>query len=315
MTKIHSQAPTGVQAGDGAVALEAPMKALVVLNAGAGKGDHATAGQTIERVLGGAGIEFEILKAKKKKKALKKLRERLTDKYDLVIACGGDGTVAGAFQALHGTGIPLAIIPLGTGNIVAREFNIPVDVDGALALITGASQVKKIDAMKIRDGIYVLSAGVGINAAVVAETSEDSKTRFGRLAYIRSIFKVFGSPPRPVQVTLDGVVHRYRAVEVAVNNCGTLARAVYPRGPDIRADDGRVDVWILGMETPLDYFLYFGGILFGRRKKARFMTATKSVVIDARHPMTAQADGDVIGTTPLEIEVLPAALSILVPIV
>jgi len=289
------------------------MKALVILNAGAGKGDHDDAGKAIALAFRRAGIDFEIIKAKKKKKALKKLRERLSDGFDLVVAGGGDGTVSGALEALHGTDIPLAIIPLGTGNIIAREFNIPVDVEGAIGVITGPSQKKKIDAMKIGDSVYVLSAGVGINAAVVAQTSDENKSRFGRLAYFASIMKMVPFRTRRIEVIVDGESHRYRAVEVAVNNCGTLARAVYPKGPDIRADDGCVDVWVLGMESFFDYFLYLTGLLFGRQKKARFFQARERVVINSVSPMTVQADGDLIGTTPVEIEVLPAALTILVP--
>jgi diacylglycerol kinase family enzyme len=88
---------------------------------------------------------------------------------------------------------------------------------------------------------------------------------------------------------------------------------VYPRGPEIRPDDGRLDVWVLGMENTFDYARYLVGIVFGRRKKARYLTARESVVIKSQSPMAAQADGNIIGTTPLEVELLPHALSIVVP--
>jgi YegS/Rv2252/BmrU family lipid kinase len=293
--------------------LEASMKALVILNAGAGRGKHADAGRVIADAFNRAGIDHEILTAGKKKKALTKLRKRLNDGFDLVVAGGGDGTVSGAFDVLHGTDIPLAIIPLGTGNIIAREFNIPVDVEGAINVITGPSQKKKIDAMKIGDSVYILNAGVGISAAVVERTSDKSKSRFGLLAYISNVMKMLGAQPRRIEISVDGNTHRYRAVEVAVNNCGVLARTIYPRGPDIRADDGHVDVWILGMQSFFDYFIYFVAVLFGRRRKARFLTAKERVVINSATPMIVQADGDLIGTTPVEINVLPSALTILVP--
>ena len=119
--------------------------------------------------------------------------------------------------------------------------------------------------------------------------------------------------PRAVDITIDGDDHRYRAVEVAVSNCGGLARAVYPSGPDIRADDGHLDVWILSMQTFPDYARYLVGILFGRRSQAQFFTAKKKVTIRTGSPMAAQADGDLIGTTPLEIDLLPAALTLVVP--
>jgi len=159
----------------------------------------------------------------------------------------------------------------------------------------------------------VLNAGVGINAAVIARTSKKSKTRFGRFAYIATILQMFGFRPRFVDITVDGEVRRFRAVEVSVNNCGALAKAVYPKGPDIRPDDGRVDIWVLGMESVIDYLQYLVGILLGRRRKALCLTARERVIINSRVMMAAQADGDIIGTTPLEVEVLPASLTVLVP--
>jgi diacylglycerol kinase family enzyme len=88
---------------------------------------------------------------------------------------------------------------------------------------------------------------------------------------------------------------------------------MYPKGPDIRSDDGHIDVWILSMRTFVDYFWYLLGIIFGWRAKAQFLTAEKKVAVASRTPLVTQADGDIIGTTPLVVEVLPGALTVLVP--
>jgi diacylglycerol kinase family enzyme len=92
-----------------------------------------------------------------------------------------------------------------------------------------------------------------------------------------------------------------------------VAKSAYPRGPDIRPDDGRVDVWVLGMESTLDYARYIVGRVFGRRRKARYLSATESIEISSPFPMAAQADGNIIGTTPLDVKVLPQALTVIVP--
>ena len=289
------------------------MKALIVLSAGAGRGEYRVAQDAVRRVFKHAGIDFRIYTAGNQDRVDDMVREHLGEGYDVVVAGGGDGTVSNAFAALLGTGIPLGIIPLGTGNIVAREFDIPVDIDAAVELLADSPQRKEIDAMKIGDRVCVLNAGVGINATVVARTSSRSKSRFGRLAYVATVVRMIGYRPRRVDITVDGTKYRFRAVEVSVNNCGTLAQAVYPRGPDICADDGQVDIWILGMETIRDYIRYLVGLLFGHRKNAFFMRASQRVVIDSGISMTAQADGDIIGTTPLEVEVLPRAVTLLVP--
>jgi diacylglycerol kinase (ATP) len=287
------------------------MKALVILRTG--KGDHKAVQEAVHREFKAAGIEYEIHEAKKKKQAEKLVKKRLNDGFDLVVAGGGDGTVSRVLSALRGTSIPLAIIPLGTGNMIARELKIPVDLDGAIAVITGEWRKKKIDAMKIGKHVYVLNAGIGISAQVIARTNKKSKQRLGRLAYLTHIVQMLRFRPRAIDIKLDGEEHHYRAVDVAVSNCGMVAKAVYPRGPEIRPDDGRLDVWVLGMEGAIDYARYLVGILFGRRKKARYLSARERVVIKSPYPMAAQADGNIIGTTPLEVEMLPRALTVVVP--
>jgi YegS/Rv2252/BmrU family lipid kinase len=285
-------------------------KALVILREG--KGDHAAVKATLRREFKAAGISYEIREAKKKKQA-EKIARRHAKEFDLVIAGGGDGTVSRVSSGLRGTSIPLAIIPMGTGNMVARELGIPVDIDKAVALITGEYRKKKIDAMKIGKHLYVLNAGIGINAQVVARTNKKNKRLLGRLAYVTNIMQILRFRPRSVDIKLDGKEHHYRAVDVAVSNCGAVAKAVYPPGPEIRPDDGRIDVWVLGMESALDYARYLVGILFGRRRKARYLSARESVEISSPFPLAAQADGNIIGTTPLHVEVRRKALTIIVP--
>jgi diacylglycerol kinase family enzyme len=286
------------------------MKALVILREG--KGDHAAVKAALRREFKAAGISYEIKEAKKKKQAEKFVRKH-AKKYDFVVAGGGDGTVSRVCSGLRGTSVPLAIIPMGTGNMIARELKIPVDIDKAIAVMTGEFDKKKIDAMKIGKHLYVLNAGIGINAQVIARTKKENKRILGRFAYLTNIGHMLRSRPRHVDIKLDGESHHYRAVDVAVSNCGAVAKAIYPPGPEIRPDDGRVDVWVLGMESALDYARYLLGILFGRRKKARYLSARESVEISSPFPMAAQADGNIIGTTPLAIRVVAKALTVIVP--
>jgi len=289
------------------------MKALVIISPVAGKGDHEAVRETIARQFDATRIEYEIHEVRGGDKPGEFVRARLGDGFDLVVAVGGDGTVSGVFDGLHGSSIPLAIIPTGTGNLIAREFNIPTTLEDAVALITGAPRSMRIDAMKIGERVYVLNAGVGISAAVIAGTTRKSKRRLGRLAYFATAVRMFPFGPRSLDVTVDGEKRAYRSVEVAISNCGILAKTLYPSGPEIRSDDGHIDICILSMSTRLDYVRYLLGIISGRRAKAQFLAAEKSVAITCRFPLTAQADGDIIGTTPINVDVLAGALTVLVP--
>ena len=290
------------------------MKALVIVHPGAGKGDtHDALHEALALHFTAAGIEYEVHEKLEERRPGEIVRSRLRDGFDLVVVAGGDGTVSSVFDGLHGSSIPVGIIPTGTGNLIAREFGIPTGVDEAVALVAGTPRSLRIDAMKIGERVFVLNVGVGISAAVIAGTTGRSKRRFGRIAYFATAFRIFRFLPRPVEVTVDGQTRRYRAVEVAISNCGILAKMMYPKGPDIRADDGHVDVWVLGMKSFFDYVRYLSGIVFGWRSHAQYFIAARSVAVTSRVPMTVQADGDIVGTTPLQVEVLPGALTVLVP--
>jgi len=289
------------------------MKAFVILNPAAGKDASEAVHEALHRHSGSSSVEFEVHEILEGEEPGEIVRTRLRDGFDLVVAAGGDGTVSAVFDGLLGASIPLGII--ATGNLIAREFEIPTEVDDAVALIVGMPHARKIDAMKIGKRVYVLNAGVGISAAVIGGTTPASKGRFGRLAYFATALRIFRFRPRALAVTADGRRREYRAVEVAISNCGILARTLYPKGPDIRPDDGHLDIWILSLKTFRDYVRYFVGIIVGRRAnlKAQFLTAEEHVSVTSRVSLATQADGDIIGTTPLEIEVLPNALTVLVP--
>ena len=290
------------------------MKAFVILNPGAGSGDtQEKVREALDSHFTASGIEFEVYEQLEEDKPAEIVHACLRGGFDLVVAAGGDGTVSGVFDGLYGSSIPLGIIPTGTGNLIAREFGIPTEVDDAVALIAGTPRSMRIDAMKIGERVYVLNAGVGISAGVIAGTTPNSKRRFGRIAYFVTALRIFRFLPRRLEVTVDGKAHTYRAVEVAISNCGILAKVMYPKGPDICADDNHIDVWILSMKTFFDYVRYLLGIVFGWHAKAQFLIAEKSVAITSRVPLAAQADGDIIGTTPLEVKVLPGVLTVLVP--
>ena len=170
--------------------------------------------------------------------------------------------------------------------------------------------------MRIGKRAYILNASVGISASVIGGTTRRNKSRFGRIAYIgTALLKVLSSRPRYLVVEVDGKAHPYRAVEVAIMNCGLLGKLLYPKGPEIRIDDGHLGVWILSMKTIWDYPRYIIGVVMGWtvNPEAHFIRAAKTVSIRSNVPLPLQADGDIIGTTPVDVVVLPGVLTVLVP--
>jgi diacylglycerol kinase (ATP) len=292
------------------------MKALIILNPAAGKTAHESVREILGRHLAASHIQYEIHETVKTERPGEFVRARLRDGFDLVVAAGGDGTVSDVIDGLVGSSKPLGILPTGTGNLIARELGIPDDLEDAVRVIAGASRSRSIDAMRIGMRVFVLNVSVGISASVIGGTTRKNKNRFGRIAYLgATILKMFTFRPRYLEVAVDGISHEYRAVEVAIMNCGMLAKMLYPKGPEIRIDDGHLDVWILGLKAIRDYPRYVREVMDGRQADplARFVNAERSVTVRGSVSLPVQADGDIIGTTPVEVELIPGAITVLVP--
>jgi diacylglycerol kinase (ATP) len=291
-------------------------KTLVVLNPSSG----TAGGNPVEDALKGyfddAHLIYEIILTRKDENVGETIRGRLKEGFDLVVAAGGDGTVSAVINGLIGTSVPLSIIPLGTGNLLAKELHIPLETKDAVAVISSSPRFKKIDAMKIGKRVSVLNISAGYSPIILRSTTTSQKNRFGNLAYLVNAFvHLFRLRFRGFEIAVDGKVNTSRAVECVVFNAGALARTLYPKGPDVSVDDGHLDIWVLTVKTGLDLFRYFFYVLVGRPGKLMppMLSAECTVSIKSKSNMLVQADGDVIGKTPVEIEVLSGALTVLVP--
>jgi diacylglycerol kinase (ATP) len=291
-------------------------KAFVILNPGASTCSPGAVRRALEKHFTGNGIAYDIHEAMEGERLADSVRTRLDDGFDLFVAAGGDGTVSAVIDGLAGSSIPLGIVPTGTANLVARELGIPLDADAAVKLISEAHRTRNIDAMKLGDRLYVLIIGVGFSASVAGGTTKKNKSRFGILAYVgAAVLKVLEFRARHVELVVDGVTHKVKPVEVAIANCGILAKLLFPQGPDIRVDDGLLDVYVVDAATLVDYPRYLLSMLTRRPAAPRVhcLDAHNSIVIRSRRPLPVQADGDVVGTTPIEIKLVPGAVHVFVP--
>jgi diacylglycerol kinase family enzyme len=252
----------------------------------------------------------------------------------LVFAAGGDGTVRGCAQALARTGIPLAIVPLGTANLTARALGIPARAGPAIeAGFRGRD--RRIDLAVVDasdwggedrggaaeddgpDGTsFAAMAGIGLDAAVVGAAGEASKRRLGWLAYAVSGLAHLRMPPGEFTVRLDGghPLER-RARCVVVGNAGLL-----PGGfvllPEARLDDGLLDVGILAPSGLLGWPRAAGLVLTRSRRRDRTLERfqARRVEISVGADLPRQIDGEVIGPgRTLGVSVCPGVLTIRQP--
>lgn len=237
--------------------------------------------------------------------------------HDVVVAAGGDGTVSFVANGLVGTEARLGIVPLGTTNVLARELGIPIDLDASCALLAGPNSTANIDAMRVGENHYFTQLGIGVDALMIRDTSTESKKRFGQLAYIAAaVTNLLGFRSPRFSIVADEQKARPRASQVLLANSGTLGTTALRWGPNIRVDDGRIDVCIVRARTLLGY----AGLAWSmiRRKphvdrKIDYLIAERKVAIHSDRPLPVQADGEIIGQTPVEVEVVPRALAVVVP--
>jgi YegS/Rv2252/BmrU family lipid kinase len=239
---------------------------------------------------------------------------------DLVIVCGGDGTVREVCAELAGTGIPVGIIPAGTGNLLARNLDIPLFIRAAVDIaLTG--QDRAIDMVRVSgDGIddshFLVMAGMGFDAAIMEGVNEDIKKKVGWLAYVWSALKSLMFPPAKVEIAVDGeeaTVHRARTI--VVGNVGYL-QAGMPLLPDASIDDGRLDVVLLYPRRFLSWVPLAIRVITKRQRTDELINRMtgRTVSIKAAAEMPRQLDGDTIGAgRELHMECIPGRLLVRVP--
>ncbi|MCJ1674853.1 MULTISPECIES: diacylglycerol kinase family protein [unclassified Rathayibacter] len=268
-------------------------------------------------------------------------REALEQGVDMVIAAGGDGTVRVVAEALQDSKASLALLPSGTGNLLARNLNLTLDdVDNALTVAFSGEDraidigVIDIETSKGRDRrSYVVMAGLGIDAKMLANTDDDLKKRAGWLAYVDALRKaLLDKNQLEFRYSLNGAkTRKVRAHTIIVGNCGALPANILLL-PDAAVDDGEFDIVLLRPEGFFGWVqiifkvVWENGVL--RRSGVvgtKLMGLTKEVsalryvkghelVVRLEKPQEIELDGDPFGTTSaFRTWIEPGGLTVRVP--
>lgn len=288
---------------------------LLVHNPQAGSAHRTQIQRLVEGYFGGRSIA--LVETRADQNVADSLAPYLQSGIRLVIAAGGDGTVAAAAAALVNRDVPLGILPLGTGNALSRELDIPQTPDQAARLLAGAFDVRRLDVMRVGREIYLLTVSVGLSAVTMRDTRTENKRRFGRAAYIWTlVLNLFGIPRRDFQLEVDGRILNVSANEILVANAGIIGYKALRWGPDVLPDDGHLDLCVVRARSGLDYLRVVGRLLARserRNESLSRLVARKRIIIRSPAGLPVQGDGDDIGQTPVEIELVPAALNVAVP--
>jgi diacylglycerol kinase (ATP) len=247
-------------------------------------------------------------------------RQAVAEQVDLVIGAGGDGTIRYVADGLAHTGIPMGLVPAGTGNLLARNLDLPLEeVEAVEVALSG--QVRLIDLVRITvddrpPEHFAVMAGIGIDAMIMDETNEDLKDKVGSAAYFIAAAKALGRLPVRLKVQLDNnrPVRRH-AMLCVIGNVGTL-RGNLSLIPGASPEDGLLDLYIASPHRFRHWVKVALRLITRRAKKDdqvdQHMGKTVRIVIEGKD--NYQLDGDVVGeSTTLFAEIQPGALAICVP--
>lgn len=236
----------------------------------------------------------------------------------LVVSAGGDGTLVSVANGLVHSKIPLGILPLGTGNDLARILGIPLKMEDALTLLSSDNDTFEMDALKVGDKFYFSNVSVGITPEMMKDTKSDAKKKFGRLAYLWTMFKqsrIFLM--RNYNLTVDKQSQRVNAVEIMVSNCTLLEAPPNLFGPIDTLNDGKIEIYWVKARAWRDYLQLAWDLIRRPGKSDSKMThveAKQHIHIDAvRNSELVQADGEVIGRTPVDVTLERNALRVIMP--
>ena len=238
--------------------------------------------------------------------------------WDAVFVLGGDGTVSEVVGAMAHSGVPVGVLPGGTGNLVASVLGVPRNITSAVrALLTG--ERRTFDLGRLPDGRYfTFAAGVGVDVAMVQQTSFDGKQHLGMISYAISAARAaFRGDMINITVDVDGKSLKARVVLAMIANAGSILGGRFAIGPNVKPDDGELDLCLYMPQHPREVFAVCWKLLrrdFTPDPLMQFVRG-RSFRLESETPVPVQADGDIVGETPIEITVAPKAAEFLVPVV
>ena len=234
---------------------------------------------------------------------------------ELVMICGGDGTIMACLGALADTDVPVALLPLGTGNLLARNLGVPIELADAVAVAVHGED-RRIDLGRVGDQPFSVMAGIGFDAAMMADASEGMKQLAGWPAYVASGLRHLRDPVMRVRLRIDDNQALSRpARTVLVGNVGRLQGGLELL-PDAAADDGLLDVVVVAPRTLRDWIRLVWRVFRRDRTQHPHLErfCGRTIVIEADRTVPRQMDGEVIDDgRSLRARIQPGALIVRVP--
>jgi YegS/Rv2252/BmrU family lipid kinase len=288
----------------------------VIINPTAGQ-DQAILG-VLNRVFHEAGIAWNVSITNKAGDARRFARAAVEAGIDVVAAYGGDGTVMEVASGLIGSTVPLAIFPGGTANVMSLELGISSDLAEASALVcTEECAIVPIDMGQLgEDQYFILRVGTGLEADMVEGADRELKNRLGTLAYGLAALQAIQNPTvSRYRLTIDGQLVESEGIACIICNSGNLGSAGITLSSAVSVRDGLLDVFVLEQANLTSLLSLTRDVLTQSDPTTPALRHWQGheITLVAEPNQTVQADGEVLGQTPVTAKVLPGAVRVIVP--
>ncbi len=292
-----------------------PKNAVFIINPVSGVGDGQKRKDKILEIAKELGWHGKAYETSRKINGGTIAKKALANGTRHIIACGGDGTIMEILQAVSKQKAVIGVVPLGTGNLFAKNLKIPTDYKKAIPVaLLGKPQ--KIDIGRANGIFFSIIAGIGLDAELMQNTDRKVKNKLGFFAYIIGGFKSLGSPSGYYKVSIDKKPPKtYKAKSVMIANMGRIESGI-EAVPGARADNGILRIGIMQASGILHWIDLAINILRGNINKSphyKLLSGKEISVVSLRGKKAFQCDGDLFDPVEkLKVEIFPKSLTIMV---
>ncbi|MBI1879083.1 MAG: diacylglycerol kinase family lipid kinase [Chloroflexi bacterium] len=302
------------------------MRLCFIVNPAAGSGGFQKLVIEAANHLSQLGCIVERVETTGKGDAIHLAQQAAAQGFDVAVAVGGDGTVNEVCNGLAGTETALGVLPAGTANVYAADVGIPIwwplnpgaVNNAAEVLVTGQRRRIDLGRLRLGDGAeryFLMWCGIGLDAAISQAIKPGDTRRLGYAAWILSGLMVsFDFMGTRATILTDNGLTKARVLLAVVSN-GQLYGRIWRMSPKAKLDDGLLDVGIMTGHGWPSTFRHLAGLTLRQhvRDPDFHLYRTTLLSLSAKEALPVHVDAEPVGTTPVEIEVAPLALSVIVP--
>lgn len=264
-----------------------------------------------------AGLDYEVMVTKKTGDATWFAQKAIDTSASIVAVYGGDGTIIETAMGLAGSSVPLAILPGGTANMMSKAFNISQNFADACSLMLGDDvSVRPVPLAVINDQPFMQLAGIGMEAKIVESADRATKDRLGMLAYgLGALQALTGPELAHYHLELDGQPVDVDGVTCLIALVENLGMSSLAKALDISSHPGTLDVVVLQQANLGAFIALLPALVSGTPPTYEGFQHwhARQVKVTASPEQSVQADGEILGTTPVTASIMPNSVNVIVP--